>query len=558
MKTLLFLLAILTVTLLLTASMFAQTQQWSADFMYMQGNELQKTIADDSGNVYITGESFQPTYPDAGYIAKYNSTGSRLWFHPYFGPFYNSSTHKRTIPYSSIIDNSGNIYIAGSSDSSNYNTVKGFLAKYTPGGDTLFTRYAGINDSLGDVEWLSMKSDAAGNIYLGGYNKKNNPSRQSYLVAKYNSSGDLQWIKNQNPVNINQIFNVSFSLLLDNSNNIYISSTLQKNSSSSSVDIYTFKLNNAGTFQWENYYDDSVGESDNLSSAVLDISGNLYIEGLSSITSPIKKEIVCYKINGITGTRTWIYTVSGTGTIDDQAYNITAGISNDIYITGALNNNSTYDDGILVKLNASTGTEIWRNILSSPGLVADIYTEVKVISSGALYVTGALNYGSASSIIQIKRFNTSGDSLSSVNFNQGSQYAFPKAIIMGRSNSLILAGDDTRSNPNGHVFIVKYSVLTGIEAVNSSVPEKYSLSQNYPNPFNPATKINFILPQDSKVSLTVFDLSGKVVGSLINDQSYTSGSHEIEFNAGNLSSGTYFYQLKAGDFTETKKMLLIK
>ncbi len=90
------------------------------------------------------------------------------------------------------------------------------------------------------------------------------------------------------------------------------------------------------------------------------------------------------------------------------------------------------------------------------------------------------------------------------------------------------------------------------------MPSKFSLSQNYPNPFNPTTKINFEIPKDSKVTMQVYDMTGRLMASLIDNQSYQAGYHTIELNGVNLSSGTYFYRISAGEFVQTKKMTLIK
>lgn len=88
-------------------------------------------------------------------------------------------------------------------------------------------------------------------------------------------------------------------------------------------------------------------------------------------------------------------------------------------------------------------------------------------------------------------------------------------------------------------------------------PVAFKLSQNYPNPFNPSTSISFNLPVTSEVKLEVFNLIGNKVATLINE-TLNSGSHSANFDASNLSSGIYIYRIQAGDFTQTKKMLLIK
>jgi len=98
--------------------------------------------------------------------------------------------------------------------------------------------------------------------------------------------------------------------------------------------------------------------------------------------------------------------------------------------------------------------------------------------------------------------------------------------------------------------------LTGINS-NNEVPDQFLLKQNYPNPFNPSTKIEFSIPASGNVSLKVYDVDGKLV-SVILDNFRNKGSYSIDFNASNLSTGIYFYELKSEGFTETKKMMLVK
>lgn len=98
---------------------------------------------------------------------------------------------------------------------------------------------------------------------------------------------------------------------------------------------------------------------------------------------------------------------------------------------------------------------------------------------------------------------------------------------------------------------------TGISTVSSEVPSSYLLKQNYPNPFNPTTNINFSLPKSGLVTLKIYDISGKEVAVLLNEVK-NAGSYLVGFNAAGLPSGAYFYRLTSGNFSETKKMMLIK
>jgi hypothetical protein len=89
------------------------------------------------------------------------------------------------------------------------------------------------------------------------------------------------------------------------------------------------------------------------------------------------------------------------------------------------------------------------------------------------------------------------------------------------------------------------------------IPKEYSLYQNYPNPFNPTTTIKFDLPNDGLVQLEIFDILGRRITTLINEQR-TAGIYQQTFDASSLASGVYVYKLQAGDFICSKKMILLK
>jgi hypothetical protein len=97
----------------------------------------------------------------------------------------------------------------------------------------------------------------------------------------------------------------------------------------------------------------------------------------------------------------------------------------------------------------------------------------------------------------------------------------------------------------------------GIKQTETQIPQTFILGQNYPNPFNPNTKINFSIPKDGYVEIDIYDVTGRKVTTLVSDP-FRAGTYSVDFNAGKLASGVYFYTLTSGDFTATKKMLLIK
>ncbi len=105
---------------------------------------------------------------------------------------------------------------------------------------------------------------------------------------------------------------------------------------------------------------------------------------------------------------------------------------------------------------------------------------------------------------------------------------------------------------------VKVLLPTGVnDGNNSGLPQEFALAQNYPNPFNPVTTIEFALPQAGHVELKVFNVLGQTVSTLV-DGFETAGVHRVEFDAGLLPSGIYFYRISHSDGTQTKKMALVK
>jgi hypothetical protein len=108
-----------------------------------------------------------------------------------------------------------------------------------------------------------------------------------------------------------------------------------------------------------------------------------------------------------------------------------------------------------------------------------------------------------------------------------------------------------------YIMFNKFEEVMPVEKEENILPSEYSLSQNYPNPFNPTTKIRYEIPEGSFITIKVYDVLGREIETLLNEEKPV-GSYEVEFNAAKLSSGIYFYRLHANDFTQIRKMILLK
>lgn len=126
-----------------------------------------------------------------------------------------------------------------------------------------------------------------------------------------------------------------------------------------------------------------------------------------------------------------------------------------------------------------------------------------------------------------------------------------KQIFMLNQNTGWICG------ANGTILYTNNGGLTGLEPMNNTLPVVFSLYQNYPNPFNPTTKIHFDLPKNSFTKIVVYDVLGRELETIVNEQ-LNAGSYTANWNASNYPSGVYFYKLTSGDYSATKKMVLIK
>ena len=215
-------------------------------------------------------------------------------------------------------------------------------------------------------------------------------------------------------------------------------------------------------------------------------------------------------------------------------------------------------------------TVYWQNahVIYPTGYMSNIDIHVFRANpvTGALHIGGSVFenqnslIGLPNSILyakvgnQFKRFNISGgtgsyllDSLSQGNYT----IVCDRLGYDGGSKNVSL---NSISQDTVNFYLNR---IVSVNKISQKIPVSYNLYQNYPNPFNPVTTIKFDLPKSSTVQLKIYDLLGKEVIKLVDDK-LNPGTYNIVWNAINYSSGVYFYKLIAGDYTVTKKLVLIK
>ncbi len=183
----------------------------------------------------------------------------------------------------------------------------------------------------------------------------------------------------------------------------------------------------------------------------------------------------------------------------------------------------------------------------SAGLSPDPYNSSFVRANGVL--VSSLKFGGSG------MFKSTNDGVLWVDFAEG--LPFLQAI-----NEIIIFNGKILAATSSGLYERNISELTGVNQISAEIPQAYKLEQNYPNPFNPVTKIKFEVPQNvksetSKIRIVVYDILGEPIAELVNSQ-LQPGSYEAVFDAANLPSGIYFYRLEAENYSDTKRMTLVK
>lgn len=141
----------------------------------------------------------------------------------------------------------------------------------------------------------------------------------------------------------------------------------------------------------------------------------------------------------------------------------------------------------------------------------------------------------------------------------GNSYSYDRSVVVNQKGKVAYKGTEYVDKDTTEVKETIRDLLETSTAIGdkNGQPNQIELADNYPNPFNPSTQIDFSLPQTSDVQLTVYDMLGRRVATLV-DGKQRAGQHSVTFDASNLSSGVYIYQLKTDGFSKSKKMLLVK
>ncbi len=414
-----------------------------------------------------------------------------------------------------------------------------------------------------EQDTISMISDGLGGAILTWQDYRSNNGFADVYAQRMNSSGSMLWTANGVNICNQAAAQRGPRLVTDGSGGAFIT---WFDNRAGNYDIYTQRIGSAGAVQWTT-------------------NG---VATCTMATDQLKPDIC---IDGAAGAIITWYDYRSSTDYNIYAQRIGPGGAVVWVVDGVvMNNNVAYDqiDPKIVSDGLGGAIISWTDFRT--GTTADIYTQ-RVNSTGAVqwtatgviictssgdqiksqlvsdgnngaYITWEDHRNAGNSDIYAQRIASN----AAINWAAtgfaictiGNDQVNPMIVSNGNLGALVV-WQDYRSGNNFDVYTVGFNT-TGLVAVKNGGtinPEEFSLSQNYPNPFNPVTVINYQLPKNSNVKLSIYDALGQTVNILVNE-SQTAGNHNITWDARAFPSGVYFYRLEAGDFVSNMKMILIK
>ncbi len=439
---------------------------------------------------------------------------------------------------------------------------------HTGNGETVITGFKSANERK-DI--LLMKTNAQGNelwsrVYNTGINDIGRSVRQTAdggfviagmtevspqifdpIVIKTDNAGNVQW---------QQHYDYGFGdddrghSVWQTSDGGYVvaGQTWLMHGQFGNYDMYIIKTDMNGNVEWKKVFF-RQNEGGDVALSVQQLNDGGYIIGGFTHSTPWASYVI--RTDNL-GNAVWSNVYPGSW--QSECYDIQPTPDGGFIFTGTESSFETDTDVLITKLDAS-GNLTWKKIYGT--VDAEQGESILQLPDGGYIIAGMSSTETSSYDMYVIRTNSAGDSLWSRTIG-GSSDDRAFSVVSPQAGSYIVTGWAWSYGQGvGDVYLVKLSELLTGNIGNNTVPGEIKLGQNYPNPFNPVTTISFGLTGSQNVTLSVYDITGKLVEQILN-RNMSAGNYEISWNAANYPSGIYFYTLKTAGLSLTKKMMLIK
>jgi hypothetical protein len=415
---------------------------------------------------------------------------------------------------------------AGYTESFGNGTRQLWIVKTDQYGDTLWTKTHG---GSGDENAYSIQQTSDGGYIVAGQTNSYGLGYYDVYLLKLDTLGDTVWTKTYGGPNSDYARDVK--VCIDGS---YILC------GGNSGDAWILKTNTLGDTTWTTTI---TGPQGDLAESIYQTSDGGYIAVGATGAAYGTADVLLIRLNNL-GDTLWTKTLGGTGY--DWAHSVIQTVDEGFAICGVTG-------GYAWILKTSTmGDTTWYTTIYGP--LANIASSICQTTDGNYIVVGA-----AGGDGWLSKTDTAGSLLWSKNWG-GIDDEWLLSVQQTSDGGCVTAGFTTSvgvGSRDAWLLRIKSESSHLNKKNQKMVLKNFKLNQNYPNPFNPSTTIEFDLPKTSKVTLKLFNILGEEVATLVSDK-LSAGSYSYEWDASHLASGEYLYRLQAGDYVETRKMVLIR
>lgn len=472
-------------------------------------------FSDGIGNVYNTGFSAGAPGRNDMILAKFSINGNLQWirrFSDTLTPYPNNSNSASGL----LPDSENNLIVSGTR-----------LWKFNQNGELLWNKfpgpYKGFARAFLDDSGMIISSTESNN--------------NSFLIRKNSEMGDSVWSRIFRPTGTTAAR--WRDATVDHEANIITTGYMNKIGFGAVYDCMTVKYSNDGELLWYDRIDE--GNETFGYAVAADNNGNIYVAGEKDLNILTVK----YALNGDT-----LWQREFNGGSGDIGFDIQVDSLGNSYVSGVSGGLGI----VLIKYDPS-GNLLWlRNHTDVPFSVFS--SIVRIDSQGNPYLAFSINSSGGRYEYAVAKYDSEGDLLWLGRYNYNNQYCEVYDFTIDRNFDVYVTG--RCGSYLSTVKLVQY--MTSSTESEKSMTIGYELIGNFPNPFNPVTQIVFRLDKACTAKLEVHDAGGRKIATLLNTW-IPSGRHEVAFdsrNYGGISSGVYFYTLKAGEYSKTLRMVVLK
>ncbi|WP_304132313.1 T9SS type A sorting domain-containing protein [Ignavibacterium album] len=445
----------------------------------------------------------------------------------------------------------GGFIIFGSTESSGLGGVDAWLIKTDSLGNSLWTKTIGFNE----IERCNDGQETFnGDLIFTGYTNSIGAGLYDVFLVRTDSFGDTLWTKTFGTSG----YESGNAILQTPNGGGFVIAGETGATVTGQHDVYIIKTNSSGNLLWTQSI---KGSDEDVAKDIRQNSNNEYlITGFTKSFGAGNSDVWLICVNS-SGSILWNKTFGGPDEESGEA--IVSTTDGGCAIAGYKYSDITNDIDVLLIRTNSSGDTLWTKTYGNADTIEAGYGLAKT-DDGGFIITGtvATLFPLTQNLLVIRT-----DSLGNVIWTKTIEkdgYSTGYCIRKSNNNGFIICGEIYPTNRTDSDILAVYldrEQVTDVFEESATPLQGFELMQNYPNPFNPTTKISWQSPVSSHQSLKVYDVLGNEVATLV-DEFREAGSYEVEFQSavGNrqLASGVYFYRLQAGNYLETKKMILIK